>query len=413
MKTYQKTLSLAVLSALVLGACATSLEGPVAASKPARPQLAVDKAAAHTMANYFAKGGEIEELSNDPWDPVKNGIGDVAKLKPTYTVAADGSGTHKTIQSVVDTITAKGGTERVYVLVKPGTYREQICMKDTAPVTFYGLDSDASKVLIVDNKASGTKKDKEVTLNACEGRKGADSYGTSGSSTFLAYSDGFQAKNLTVSNDYDERQDPKRGTQAVALNTRGDKVILENVRLLGHQDTLMVKSKARSTINRVFVTNSYIEGDVDFIFGHAVTVFDKVEFKSLTDREGSEGGYVFAPSHPDIYPFGYLVTNSKFTSDANKEGKKISLGRAWDDSSGTYKAKDGKVHMPNGMLVIRSSWIDKHIDAESPWSKAATTNRPFDSVKAQTVQFGNPKVATEFPANRLFEFRNSGPGAAK
>jgi pectin methylesterase-like acyl-CoA thioesterase len=30
---------------------------------------------------------------------------------------------------------------------------------------------------------------------------------------------------------------------------------------------------------------------------------------------------VFAPSHPQIYPFGYLVTNSKFTSDANKNAE--------------------------------------------------------------------------------------------
>ncbi|MFT3736141.1 MAG: pectinesterase family protein [Rhodocyclaceae bacterium] len=409
MKNTNVKLGLVALSALVLGACATSLEGPVAASTAKRPQVSVDKAAQHTMATYFAKGGMIDAPTNDPWDPVKNGIGDVSKIKPTFTVAADGSGTHKTVQAAVDAV-GKAGGERVYILVKPGVYREQICMKDTAPVTIYGESSDATKVLIVNNIAAGTKKDKEVTANACEGRKGADTYGTSGSTTFLAYADGFQAKNLTISNDYDERISPKSGTQAVALNTRGDKVILENVRLLGNQDTLMMKSISVGAIARAYVTNSYIEGDVDFVFSRAVTVFDKVEFKSLTDREGSEGGFVFAPSHPQNYPFGFLVTNSKFTSDANKDGKKISLGRAWDDGGGVFTAKDGGKIMPNGMVVIRNSWIGSHIDAESPWNKAATTSRPFDSEKEQTVKFGNENAT--FPANRLYEFRNSGPGTA-
>ncbi|GAB2897940.1 putative acyl-CoA thioester hydrolase [Uliginosibacterium flavum] len=409
MKTYQKTLSLAVVSAVMLGGCATSLEGPIATSTAKRPQLSVDQAAGHTMAAYFAKSGNIEALVADPWDPVTNGIGDVAKLKPTFTVAADGSGTHKSVQAAIDAV-AKGGTDRVYILVKPGVYREQVCMKDTAPVTIYGTDSDPTKVVIVNNIGAGSKKDKEVTANACEGRKGADTYGTSGSTTFLAYADGFQAKNLTVSNDYDESVSPKSGTQAVALNTRGDKVILENVRLLGNQDTLMMKSLNVGAIARAYVTNSYIEGDVDFVFSRALAVFDKVEFKSLTTREGSEGGFVFAPSHPQIYNYGFLVTNSKFTSDANKDGKKISLGRAWDDSGGVFVAKDGSKSLPNGMLVIRSSYIGAHIDAESPWNKAASTNRPFDSEKAQTVKFG--KEDATFPANRLFEFRNSGPGAA-
>ncbi|MDQ7990355.1 MAG: pectinesterase family protein [Candidatus Dactylopiibacterium sp.] len=412
MNSKQKLLGLAVVSTLVMAGCATSLEGPIAKSTPARPQLSESQAAAHTPAAYFAKSGNIEALETNPWDPVRNGIADLSKVKPAFVVAADGTGTHKTVQAALDAAIAKGGSERIYVQVKPGTYREQVCLKDAPPVTIYGSSSDASRVVIVNNKANSTTKPKDETLNACEGRKGADSYGTSGSSTFLAYADDFQAKNLTVSNDYDERTNP-RGPQAVALNTRGDRVILDNVRLLGHQDTLMVKSPNMGDVDRVYVTNSYIEGDVDFVFGRAVAVFDKVEFKSLTDRERAEGGYVFAPSQPQNFPHGYLVINSKFTSDANKAGKKISLGRSWDEGASPYVAKDGSKHLPNGMVVIRNSAIGAHIDAAEPWDKAASTGRPFNAEKPQVVQFGAPKVATEFPVNRLFEYRNSGPGAAK
>lgn len=409
-----KILGLAGLTALLLGAGPASLEGPIAASTAKRPQMAADVAAGHTRAAYFAVGGTVEAPVADPWDPKANGIGDVAGFQPSFTVAADGSGTHRTVQAALDAVAAKGGAERVYVLVKPGTYREQVCFQNVPPVTLYGLDADASRVVIVEGKANGTKKDKDAVLNACEGRQGQDTYGTFGSATVMAYADGFQAKNLTIANDYDERPSPKTGTQAVALSTRGDKVILENVRLLGNQDTLALRSQDRAAFNRVYVTASYIEGDVDFIFGNAIAVFEAVEFKSRTDREGAEGGFVFAPNHPNLYPRGFLALNCTFTDDGNAAGKVVSLGRAWDESTGMLTAKDGTKHVPNGFLLIRESWIGAHIDAAAPWNKAATTGRPFNAETDQTILFGNPvKAETVFPPNRLYEFRNTGPGAAK
>ncbi len=396
----------------LLTACSALQEGPMVSSTPQRPQLTARQATQHTMANYFSQARIIEARTADPWDPAKHGIGNVLQFKPTFIVAADGSGTHKTIQSAIDAMTAKGGSNRFYILIKPGVYREQVCLKETAPVTLYGESTDASQVVIINNYGSATKKVKDVPANACESRKGADTYGTSGSSTFLAYSDGFQAKNITFANDFDENPSPNRGTQAVALNVRGDKAILENVRLLGEQDTVMFKSKEMGLINRAFVTNSYIEGDVDFVFGRGVVVFDQVEFKSLTARHGAEGGFVFAPSQPDNYPYGYLVVNSRFTSDGNPSGKSIHLGRAWDEGSKPFEAQDGSTYYPNGMVVIRDSWIGAHIDKAAPWAAAASTGRPFDSEKTQSIKFGNPKADTLYPANRMYEFRNKGPGAA-
>ncbi len=405
MKNMQSMLGLAVLSTLMVAGCATSGGSATTASTATRPQLSASQAAEHTPAIYFARSGSVDAMKADAWDPVANGIGDVKRFKPAFTVAADGSGTHKTVQEAIDAAVAKGGTERVYILVKPGTYRGQTCLKGGAPVTLYGLDSDAGKVVIVDNKSNGTPKDKAVTLNACEGRSGADSYGTSGSSSFFAYADGFQAKNLTFSNDFDE-QSAQRGLQAVAITTRGDKLIFENVRFLGNQDTLQVSSTSVGVIARSYFSNVFIEGDVDYVFGRGIAVFDKAEFKSLA-RERAEGsGYVFAPSHAQLYPYGFLVMNSKFTSDGKLAAGSASLGRAWDDSSGAFKAADGKTYLPNGMAVIRNSVIGAHINPSSPWSGAASTNRAFSADKPVTIQFGNPKVATEFPANRLYEFGN-------
>jgi pectinesterase len=410
-KNHAMTLSLAALTLATLGGCASLGSAPEAKGTASRPQLNTEQATQATIATHFARAGQVEALANDPWDPVANGIGNIAKVKPTYTVAADGSGSHLSVQAAVDSAITSGGTARVYILVKPGTYREQLCTKGAPPITLYGLDSDASKVLIVNNKANGTPKDPKVVLNACEGQAGKTAYGTSGSSTVLAYSDGFQAKNLTFSNDFDEST-AKNGLQAVAISTTGDKIIFENVRFLGNQDTLQVKSPNVGQLARVYVKNAYIEGDVDYVFGRAVAVFDHSEFKSLT-RSGSEGGFVFAPSHAQIFPVGFLVINSKFTSDGKSPAGSLSLGRAWDDSSGTYVAKNGTKYLPNGQLIIRDSVIGDHINAAAPWNKAASTNRPFSSAKPVSVKFGKPAVETEFPVNRLFEYHNSGPGAAK
>ena len=63
------------------------------------------------------------------------------------------------------------------------------------------------------------------------------------------------------------------GAQAVALLTRGDRVQLEEVRLLGHQDTFEAE-RVTGRPGRVLVRRSEIRGDVDFIFGGATLVID-------------------------------------------------------------------------------------------------------------------------------------------
>ena len=79
--------------------------------------------------------------------------------------------------------------------------------------------------------------------------------------------------NLTISNDF---ATPASGSniQAVALYTTGDKTVLQNVRLHGFQDTLYVDSPSATAIARVYIKDSFIEGDTDFIFGRAVLVID-------------------------------------------------------------------------------------------------------------------------------------------
>src|SRR4029077_8118861 len=126
--------------------------------------------------------------------------------------------------------------------------------------------------------------------NACAVPSGtATTFGTSGSATFAVFSRDVQLKNLTLVNDFDETG-MTNNLQAVALETQGDKLVFENVRMLGNQDTLYVKSGNIDTVTRNYFKGCYVEGDVDAIFGRGVLVMDGSEIKYVSNRRGPLNG---------------------------------------------------------------------------------------------------------------------------
>jgi pectinesterase len=365
-----------------------------------RPQVPAVKSADFTPLKYLEKAGTVGAPQVDHWDPTA-GVGDVTALTAKFKVAASG-GTDTTIQSAVDKAVAQGGTERVAIEVADGTYREVVCVPSGAPpITLFSKNSDASATRIVFDNYAGKVKDAQAPANPCNAALGATSYGTSGSPTFAAYANGFYAKNLTFENDTDETG-LSVSVQAVALATQGDKQIYENVRLLGNQDTFFVKSSGADVIARVYVTKSFIQGDTDFVFGRGTLVIDQSEIHFISTRQGSKG-YAIVPSTDSRNAYGILVNKSQFTADAGTAAGQINLGRAWDESGKdlpTYATLVASGVYPNGQAVIRESSLGAHIRAADPWAEAATTKRPFSA------------AAGMYPANRLFELGNSGPGAA-
>ena len=365
------------------GAGATGL---TLAGTSTRPLLSDTDGARYTTLKVLAQAGAIGSLTTDNWDPTA-GVGDVSKLTPAYTVAADGSGTQTTVQAAITAAATAGGTARVAILVKPGTYREVVCVPKTAPpITLYGAGADATAVAIVYDNYAG--KPIDTNVNSCSGPS-ATSYGTSGSATFAAFAAGFQAKNLTFANDYVETS--SGSNQAVALMTQGDQLIFENVRVLGNQDTLYVKTGSTLTVARAYFKSSYVEGDVDFIFGRGTAVFDGCTLNYLTARQGTKGGNYLAPSTAPGNPYGFLVTGSTFTAATGTPADLIALGRAWDESVTCYMPGTS----PNGQALVRDSVLGPQIRTANPWSPAATTSRPYSAA-----------------GNRLWELHNSGPGAA-
>jgi pectinesterase len=369
---------------------------------PMRPQLTNEQASHYTILKYFERGGDLAAPVTDNWDPT-DGIGDVTILTPRFTVAPSG-GTHTTVQSAIDAAVSAGGSDRIDIAVAPGTYRGMVCVPASAPpLTLYGTDPDPTATVIVNDAYSGKTKANGESANPCNPNLSGTTYGTSGSATFAVYANDFRAKSLTLSNDTDEAAvGAASGVQAVALMTQGDKLIFDNVRVLGNQDTLYVKSPGSAVVSRAYFKNCYVEGDVDFVFGRGTVVLDDCELKYLATRVPAGSGNVIAPSTDARNPYGMLVIHSRFTAQGAAAGTAY-LGRAWDEGAGDlagYAAAVATGIYPNGQALIRDSVLDAQVRPLDPWRAAATTNRPYSS------------TAGMYPANRLYEHENTGPGSA-
>lgn len=233
----------------------------------------------------------------------------------TLTVAKDGSGQYTTVQAAVNAVPANNPS-RVVIAVRPGTYRETVKVPANKPhVTIQGTGSSRKDTLIVYGNAAGTRKP-----------DGSGTYGTGGSATVAVEADDFQARNLSISNDFDEGAHQDIAQQAVALRTAADKVFLDGVIVSGDQDTLLLDTAAKDKLGRVYMTGSYVTGNVDFIFGRATAVLDRSVITLKKRWDGSSAGYVTAPSTAAGRK-GILITDSAVTGSVSD--RSFHLGRPW------------------------------------------------------------------------------------
>lgn len=261
------------------------------------------------------------------------------------TVAQDGSGQYRTVQAAVDAVPANN-TARVTISVEPGTYRETVKVPSNKPhITLQG--------------SGGSRRDTVITFGNAAGTKKADgsTYGTTGSATVAVEGDDFQARNLTIANDFDEAKNQSVvGHQAVALRTGADKVVLDGVIVSGDQDTLEMETPGSDKPGRVYVTNSYITGNVDFVFGRATVVINKSVINLKKRWDGSSAGFVTAPS-TQANRKGFLITHSTVTGDV--AAGSFSLGRNWHAGGDAALRPQTTVRNSTLSAAIRSNpWSD-------------------------------------------------------
>lgn len=222
-----------------------------------------------------------------------------------YVVDCSGGGDFTTLQACFDALPSKPAEWRT-VFVRPGVYREKVTLdvyKDK--VAIVGLaDGDGQQPRIVWNDYSGRLVDGyELTTY--------DSY------TMSLQADDVLLKDLTVEND------AGRVGQAVALETRGDRIRIEGCRLIGDQDTFFTKGY----VSRIYVGRCYIEGTTDFIFGPSITVFDNCEIHC------KQNSYITAASTTERNRYGFVFRKCRVT--AADGVTKLYLGRPWKSTART------------------------------------------------------------------------------
>ncbi|GAB3235137.1 alpha/beta hydrolase fold domain-containing protein [Algoriphagus aestuariicola] len=249
------------------------------------------------------------------------------KVEHDLVVAQDGSGHFRTISEAIKAV-------RVYlpkpitVHIKPGIYREKLVIPgQITHVTFWGEDPGNTIISLDDYAAK-------------------DNMGTFETYTLKVLGSDLIFKNLTIQN----TAGPVG--QAVALHAEGDRLVFENCRFLGNQDTMLASGEG----SRQLYKNCYIEGTTDFIFGSATAFFENCTIHSKADS------YITAASTPQWASHGFVFMDCKLTADDGVG--KVYLGRPWRDF-----AKTVFVMTEMGEHILPIGWHD--------WGREATKSTVF------------------------------------
>ena len=259
--------------------------------------------------------------------------------KPTYpselVVSQDGTGNFTTIQEAVNSVRDLL-QQRVIIHIKKGIYHEKLIIPSwKTKISLIGEDKENTII---------TNSDYSGKLNA--GGKdafGKDKFSTYTSFTVLVQGNDFIAENLTIEN--------AAGAvgQAVALHVEGDRCVIKNCKLLGHQDTLYAATEG----SRQLYQGCYIEGTTDFLFGEATVVFQNCTIKSLVNS------YITAAATTPRQAYGFVLLNCKLIADTSV--KKVFLGRPWRPY-----AKTVYINCEMGSHILPEGWNPWKGDAMWP-----------------------------------------------
>lgn len=246
----------------------------------------------------------------------------------TVVVAADGSGDFATLTEAVQAQQA-APAEPVRFYLKKGVYRERPFIE-------------------LDNYCIEGESRTETVLTAGVGGfdpwPGEAKTGTFRSQTLFLGGRHAEVRTLTVAN---TAGDGAKVGQAVAVYADAAEVYMENVTLLGNQDTLFTaplpekerepngfrgpRQDAPRLDTRQYYLNCTIQGNIDFIFGGANAVFDRCRIVPKAHK--SVVSYIAAPSTPAGKP-GYIFTRCTVQGDCPKGS--VYLGRPWRQDAACY-----------------------------------------------------------------------------
>jgi len=267
-------------------------------------------------------------------------------IKELY-VSADGSRGFCTVTQALDAAKEYDG-KNVVIHISEGVYHERIVVNQHH-ISLIGEDENNTKITYSDAAHDKMPEGGER--------------GTFRTQSVMIDADDFYAGHISFLNEAGQGYD---AGQAIAVYADGDRLIFENCRFEGYQDTLFTaplpkkekqpggfkgpKEFAPRRHGKHLYRNCFISGNVDFIFGSATAYFENCEI-FMRDRHDALCGYVTAPSTYEGEQYGYVFNHCRFTSDCPRES--AYLGRPWRNF-----AKAVVLNSEIGAHIKKEGWHD-------------------------------------------------------
>ncbi|MDR1414370.1 MAG: pectin methylesterase [Odoribacteraceae bacterium] len=302
-------------------------------------------------------------------------------------VSPDGDGDHATLAAAFQALPDDPTTWTI-IHLRPGIYKEKLV-----------LDVHKNKVKIIGEDPLTTV----ITWGDHTGKVvNGDTIHTYTSYTLSVRADDVTFANITIEN--------SAGAvgQAVACETRGDRLCFINCRLVGNQDTFFT----RGTVSRVYLKNCYIEGTTDYIFGPSVALFDSCHLHS------KKNSFITAASTTERNTYGYVFRDCRVTVAPGVT--RLYLGRPWRSFARTVFIR---CHLPAEIAPAgwdnwrapekektvyyaeyRSTGAGANPTARVPWSHQLTDNEA-DAYTPRNI-FGKNTGGEPFAADWNIEINN-------
>ena len=270
-------------------------------------------------------------------------------------VAIDGSGDYTALQAAIDAA-HEGRAKPWLIFVKNGHYNEHINIPASKPY-LHIIGQDRDKTIVLDDKLCGGENALHVSVGA----------------TVVVNANNIFFENITLENSYGHEK--QSGPQALALNTIGDRIALNNVALLSYQDTWITSSTSN---NRHYIKNSLIEGAVDFIYNSGNVYLDG----DTLDINRPSGGYIVAPSHGADVNWGYVFQNNVIRAHKGVNVNDVWLGRPWHNQPKTVF-----INTQTFVTIPAKGWYNTMGGLPSLWAEYNTVDangNPVDLSQRET-----------------------------
>ncbi|KAH7294618.1 hypothetical protein KP509_27G009900 [Ceratopteris richardii] len=239
----------------------------------------------------------------------------------TIVVDQHGKGHFRSVQAAIDSV-QEDNRQWVYIRIGPGIFYEKVTVPYKKPFIAIQGAGRASTIISWKDRAS--------------------KFGTANSATFTVNAPRFIAKGVGFRNAAPPPAPGTYGGQAVAVLLNGDMMAFYECGFYGAQDTLF------DYYGRHYFKNCYIQGSIDFIFGHGQSFFKECRLV-VTAQSGYISGSITAQNRNDPHDAGGFV----FMSCTITGTGYVYLGRAW----GSYSRVVFLYTYMNN-IIVPDGWYD-------------------------------------------------------